>query len=227
MTTAQKPAWALPSRTRRGPVGPGPVIRKEAALQNGMQLYTVAGARKYLTTGERDAFLKAAERVDREDRTLCMTLAYSGCRLSEGLQLTVDRVDLAAGTLVFESLKKRRSGIYRAVPVPPALLETLDMVHGIRELQGKRGKERGIPLWPWSRMTGWRVVHAVMQAAELGGPHASPKGLRHGFGVAAVCAGIPLNLVQKWLGHAQLSTTAIYADAVGVEEQDIASRMWR
>ena len=51
--------------------------------------------------------------------------------------------------------------------------------------------------------------------------------LRHGFGVAAVSAGIPLNLVQKWLGHAQLTTTAIYADAVGAEEQDIAQRMWR
>ena len=37
---------------------------------------------------------------------------------------------------------------------------------------------------------------------------------------------IPLNMVQKWLGHAQLTTTAIYANAVGVEEQDIASRMW-
>jgi hypothetical protein len=48
--------------------------------------------------------------------------------------------------------------------------------------------------------------------------------LRHGFGVAAVSAGIPLNLVQKWLGHAQLTTTAIYADAVGTEEQDIGPR---
>jgi len=38
--------------------------------------------------------------------------------------------------------------------------------------------------------------------------------------------GIPLNMVQKWLGHAELSTTAIYADAVGAEEQEIASRMW-
>ena len=63
-------------------------------------------------------------------------------------------------------------------------------------------------------------------AAGLDGPHALPKGLRHGFGVAAVTAGIPLNLVQKWLGHAQLSTTAIYADAVGAEETDIARPMW-
>ena len=75
-------------------------------------------------------------------------------------------------------------------------------------------------------MTGWRAVHAVMEAAGLDGPQASPKGLRHGFGVAAVSAGIPLNLVQKWLGHAQLTTTAIYADAVGAEEKDIARRMW-
>jgi integrase len=61
---------------------------------------------------------------------------------------------------------------------------------------------------------------------RLEGVPASPKGLRHGFGVAAVTAGIPLNLVQKWLGHAQLSTTAVYADAVGAEEKDIARRMW-
>ena len=87
----------------------------------------------------------------------------------------MDRVDLAAGQLVLESLKKRRRGVYRAVPVPPALLAALDLVHGIRELQGRRGKGEGIRLWPWSRMTGWRAVHAVMQATGLDGPQASPK----------------------------------------------------
>jgi integrase/recombinase XerD len=191
-----------------------------------MQLHTADGARKYLTAGERDAFLREAERANRQVRTLCIVLAYAGCRLSEALALTVDRVDFSAGVLVIESLKKRRTGIYRAVPVPAALLEALDMVHGVRELQARRGKGQGIRLWPWSRMTGWRAVHAVMEDSGLDGPHASPKGLRHGFGVAAVSAGIPLNLVQKWLGHAQLTTTAIYANAVGEEEQSIAARMW-
>ncbi|MGZ9112802.1 MAG: hypothetical protein ACXW3X_17475 [Rhodoplanes sp.] len=148
-----------------------------------MRLHTADGARKYLTEGERAAFLREAERAVRFVRTLCMTLAYAGCRLSEALALTADRVDLAAGVLVFEGLKKRRTGIYRAVPVPPALLDGLDLVHGIRELQSRRGKGRGVRLWPWSRMTGWRAVHGVMTAAGLDGPHASPKGLRHGFGV--------------------------------------------
>jgi integrase/recombinase XerD len=200
--------------------------RTAPASSAAMTLYAADGARKYLTAGERDAFLKAAERTDREERTFCMTLAYSGCRLSEALALTVDRVDLAGGVLVFETLKKRRPGVYRAVPVPPVLLEALDLVHGIREKQGRRGREQTIRLWPWARVTGWRAVHAVMTAAGLHGPHAAPKGLRHGFGVQAVSAGIPLNLVQKWLGHAQLTTTAIYADAVGDEEQNIAARMW-
>jgi integrase/recombinase XerD len=157
-------------------------------------------------------------------RTLCVTLAYTGCLLSEAL--TADRVDLAADVLVFESFKKRRTGIFRSVPVPPALLDALDMVHGVRELHSRRGKGRDVRLWPWSRMTGWRAVHAVMLAAGLHGVHASLKGLRYGFGVAAVIAGIPLNLVQKWLGHAQLSTAAVYANAIGPEEKDIARWMW-
>ena len=33
-------------------------------------------------------------------------------------------------------------------------------------------------------------------------------------------------MLQEWLGHAQLSTMAIYADAVGKEEQDVAKRTW-
>jgi integrase/recombinase XerD len=219
-------ALALPPG-RRAPWTP--YSFPESSLSSPADRHAAAYGRRrpeYLTAGERDAFLREAERADRAVRTLCMTLAFAGCRLSEALALTADRVDLAAGVLVFESLKKRRAGIYRSVPVPPALLEALDLVHGIRELQGRRGKGRSERLWPWSRMTGWRAVHAVMAGAGLDGPHASPKGLRHGFGVAAVSAGIPLNLVQKWLGHAQLTTTAIYANAVGAEEQDIARRMW-
>lgn len=191
----------------------------------GMALFDAAGRRKYLTAEERSRFLAAAETGPRESRTLCLVLAYSGCRLSEALALTAERVDLAAGTLVFESLKKRRSGLYRAVPVPPAIIDALDLAHDLRAVQ-QCPKARAAVLWPWSRVTAWRRVAEVMRRAGLEGPQTTPKGLRHGFGVQAVSVGIPLNLVQKWLGHAQLSTTAIYADAVGAEEKQIAARMW-
>ncbi|MGE4049417.1 MAG: hypothetical protein AB7F35_31595, partial [Acetobacteraceae bacterium] len=41
--------------------------------QGGMTLHTADGARKYLTAGEREAFLRAAEQMDRQARTFCMT----------------------------------------------------------------------------------------------------------------------------------------------------------
>ena len=44
------------------------------------------------------------------------------------------------------------------------------------------------------------------------------------FGVQTVSHVIALNKVPKWLGHAQRTTTAIYANAVGEEEQSIAAR---
>lgn len=191
------------------------------------ELFDNAGNRKYLTAEERTQFLKAAETMPREVRTFCGILTYTGCRISEALELTADRVDIAGGVIVFESLKKRKKGIYRAVPVPPRLLDELNLVHLILEAQRSRDKGKRSRLWDWGRATAWRRVKEVMDVQGMGsGPQATPKGLRHGFGVAAVSAGIPLNLVQKWLGHAQLSTTAIYADAVGAEEKNIASRMW-
>jgi integrase/recombinase XerD len=191
-----------------------------------MSIFDAQGRRLYFTDDERKAFMKAAAQQSREVRSFCGVLHYTGCRISEALALTPKSIDLSAKLIIFESLKKRRKGLFRAVPVPPSFLDTLDMVHGIREAQ-TRPKGNPPLLWPWSRATAWRRVQEVIQAAGIpGGPHACPKGLRHGFGVQAVSRGIALNMVQKWLGHAQLTTTAIYANAVGEEEQSIAARMW-
>ena len=186
----------------------------------GMQIYDSQGHRLYLTGSERAAFRTAAEAAPREVRTYCWTLLYTGCRPSEALALTADRVDFQAAVLTFESKKKRRPGLYRAVPVPVTFLDALDLVHGLRD------RATRAQLWTWSLKTAYTRVIEIMARAGIAGPQASPKGLRHGFGVACIEKGIPLNLVQRWLGHAQLSTTAIYADAVGEEERHIAARLW-
>jgi integrase/recombinase XerD len=191
-----------------------------------MQLYDRHGHRKYLTPSERRDFIRASESAGLQVRTFCWTLAHSGCRISEALGLTADRVDIDDGVIVIESLKKRRKGVYRAVPVPPAFLDALCVVHGLRAVRQSEDRGRSVFLWPWSRTTAWRHVCQVMQLAGIDGVHATPKGLRHGFGIKAVVSGVPLNLVQRWLGHAQLTTTAIYADAIGPEERQIAERMW-
>lgn len=189
-------------------------------------LYDPRGNRKYLTRGERGAFLNAAEQMPSEVRTFCLMLAYTGARVSEVLALTPRHFDFGARIVIIESLKKRRCGLYRAIPVPATLLEELDRVHALgRARQDDTLAERRI--WHWCRTSAWTHVKECMALADISGPQAMPKGLRHAFGVGTVQAGVPLNLLKKWLGHARLSTTEIYADAVGDEEQSIASRFWK
>jgi integrase/recombinase XerD len=189
-------------------------------------LFDRDGKRKYLTASERSAFLRAAEHAPAEVRTFCLLLAYTGARISEILALTPQQIDRSAHVVIIESLKKRRRGMFRALPVPRDLLAEIDRVHGIARARRDEGlaNER---IWRWCRTTAWHPVKDCMVAAEIAGCQASPKGLRHAFGVNVLQAGVPINLLKKWLGHSRLSTTEIYADAVGAEEQAIASRFWQ
>ena len=197
-----------------------------------MRLHDTTGRRLYLNAEERANFLAAARRQPARDRTLCEVLHWTGCRPSEALEITPSRVDLSGGTITLRSLKKRRDAsgqqkvVFRSVPVPPEFLDTLDIAHAIREAQKSR-KRAVTAIWDISRVRTWQIVTRVMEEAGIpDGPNRSPKGLRHGFGVHAIVQGVPLSMLQRWLGHAQLSTTALYAEAVGKEEQHIAARMW-
>ena len=184
-------------------------------------LYDASGNRKYLTILERQRFIGVARLRAPDVETFCLTLAYTGARISEVLALKAGNVDAAAGIIVFESLKKRRKGVYRQVPVP------LDLLRGLIEVHTIGSMDPETRLWSWSRTTAWKHVKDVMREARVPLFCAMPKALRHAYGVAGVSeARVPLNMMQKWLGHARIETTAIYANAVGPEERAIASRMW-
>ncbi len=183
-------------------------------------IYDKKGQRKYLTPSERDRFCRAALKLPLDQQTFCLTIAYSGCRISEALQMTGSRIDQEEQGVVIRTLKKRRNDVYRVVPLPIWLLELVQTHYQpMYEYPERR-------LWPWSRAKGWMVIKRVMADAGIAGGHACPKGLRHAFGIAAIQSGIPLNLIQKWLGHSKIETTAIYTNAMGAEERLIAKRMW-
>lgn len=177
------------------------------------------GSRKYLNDAERRTFLRAAEKEpDLSRRAFCLTLFYTGCRISEALNLTVERIDRTQQCVVFETLKRRKRGEFRAVPVPEGLITLLG------EIQPEREAARRV--WNYSRPTGYRMVKACMERAGITGGMASPKGLRHGFAVACIANNIPLTTIRKWLGHARLETTAIYLGVSGDEERALARRLW-
>lgn len=177
------------------------------------------GHRKYLNEGERKAYLAAIQaEADAGRRAFLLTLFYTGCRISEGLNLQAGRVDLAGKAVVFETLKRRKRGCFRSVPVPEALANLL------RELVARRSVDSKV--WAFSRSTAYRMIKAKMEEARVHGGMAMPKGLRHGHAVACVSVKIPLSTIQKWLGHARLETTAIYLDVNWEEERALAERLW-
>ncbi len=189
------------------------------------ELFTSDGKRKYLTAKEADRFLAKAAKQDRaEVRTFCLVLAHTGCRISEALEITPKHVDLSQGTITFRTLKQGRNIRFRSIPVPDSTLDALELVHGIRK--GRRSKRKNDPLWSWGRTQAWKHVKAVMSQANIEGAQASPKGLRHGFGVRAMQITRNPRPVQKWLGHTSLETTTIYMDVIGDEERAAAAKMW-
>ena len=179
--------------------------------------------RKYLTVDERARFIAAAAHVKKPaDQTFALTIAHTGARESEVLALRALDVDLDAGAVRVRTLK-RRVEYWREVPIPPELARDLEMVHRLREASARRARE---PVWKLSRATAHRKAVAVMKTATIEGPQACPKGLRHGFGIAAVTASVPLPTIAAVLGHAGIATTAIYTTAVGVEARGFLARMW-
>jgi integrase len=129
--------------------------------------------------------------------------------------LTIHQLDTERMTLTIKTLKRRRT-VFRIVPVPQT---TIDMMRSLPlDADGR--------FWRLHRVTAWRMIKATMQRAGIAGPMACPKGLRHGFGICAAGHNVPTNLIQRWMGHASPTTTAIYLDAVGIEERQFASRMW-
>jgi integrase len=185
-------------------------------------LYTPKGRRKYLTPQERGCFIQAANKCSRIDLgTLALTLAYTGCRITEALSLTRSAINLESGFIAIRTLKRGRVFTVREIPVPSYFLNILELAFGISS------GEPDARIWTLTRGQFWRLIKGLMREAGVAfGVHATPKGLRHGFGVHAVNSGVPLNLIQRWLGHASMKTTAIYLQVVGREEREIAGRMW-
>jgi integrase len=177
------------------------------------------GSRKYLNVAERRAFVRAlCNEPDALRQAFCLTLFHTGCRISEALNLMADRVDLVNKAIVFETLKRRKKGYFRAVPIPDSLVELLRQIVSQTDPPAR--------VWKFSRPTAYRLVTGWIARAGVAGGMASPKGLRHGFAVACLAQKIPLPTVQKWLGHARMETTAIYLEVSGDEERELAKRLW-
>ena len=169
----------------------------------------------WLSKDEMQALLKVPDRRTprgRIEHALLLFLYNTGARVSEATELVAS--DLQVG---------RRDG-----------------GHALVTIHGKGGKHRQCPLWPrteralaelvhgpaafaavflsrqrrpYTRFGVYRLVErCAARVPALAGRTITPHVIRHTSASHLLQAGVDLNTIRAWLGHASLDTTNIYAE---------------
>jgi integrase/recombinase XerD len=145
------------------------------------------------------------------DTALLEVLYATGMRVSEVAGLTLEDLDLSAGTIrcVGKGNKERVMPLY--AEACRAVDEYLEK--GRPALCGKNTEERTLFLNPrgekLTRQGLWLIIKAY--ARQLGiEDRVTPHTLRHSFATHMLNGGAGLREVQKLLGHANISTTQVY-----------------
>ena len=181
-----------------------------------------------LSPSEVGRILSEAARSDspRALRDLAMLelLYATGMRASEVVQLGVNSVDLAEGTVRCwgKGNKERILPLYeRAVAVLQMYL-----VRGRPSLLGKKESDalfvnrRGKSL---TRQWLWWIVKANSRAAGIE-REVTPHMLRHSFATHLLDGGAGLREVQHLLGHASITTTQIYTEVSTRRQREVYDR---
>lgn len=182
------------------------------------------GQRKYLTIEERKRFIANTESALPTTRTYCLMLAFTGCSLSEALNMKYSDIDFKQKIITIHNFNNNKRLSARSVPLPDSLLNELQIVH--QKMGSKLENTNDNNLWNWARTTGYRRIKSIMSKSSIYGRHANSYGLRHSYGLYCVSQGIPLNYIKKWMGHSSYDITCIYLIEVEQDERECASRIW-
>ncbi len=160
-------------------------------------------------------------------RALIVVLWRGGLRIQEALALTEPDLDPRRGSLL------------------------------VRNGKGGRRREIGMDAWGWEQLHPWLTsrrdlpvgpLFCVIDGPTRGRPWSSaavrvelrrlanqagvrrrfaPHQLRHAHAVELAREGVPLNIIQRQLGHANLGTTSVYLQGIDTEEIIAAVRTRR
>jgi len=142
-----------------------------------------------------------------------LLLRYTGARLGEVLSLSIEDIDWRACEVKLPTLKQKKPS-FRIVPVPANVLA--EMGRFLAEYPDMRENLFSITSRAFRYVFTDRCKEAGLPS-ELSHPHV----LRHTRAIELLRAGVPVSVVQQLLGHAYLSTTAVYLRFSGAEVKQI------
>ena len=173
----------------------------------------------YLEKAEMDALLAVPDRATaqgRRERALLEFLYNSGARVSEAVHLRVGDLRLPEGSASQPlAVLRGKGGKTRQCPLwarTARLLGELvaDRSAGERVFLSRLGR-------PLTRSGVLKLVRrcaerAATQVRSLQAKRVSPHTIRHTTACHLLRAGVDINTIRAWLGHASLATTNIYAE---------------
>lgn len=150
-------------------------------------------------------------------RFLCWFLWHTGARISEALNVRISDLDVYTGVIHLETFK-RKGHPMRSIPKSFEFFQELMLYVQINDFQSP-----GDRLFNITDRTARRWVEiCCRRAGIIDDDRNHPHAFRHSFAVNCVLQGTPLVIIQKWMGHADITKTMIY---LGVVEKDTRVHM--
>lgn len=175
-----------------------------------------------LTGREVELFLEQPKCVDEKgyrDHAMLELMYATGVRVSELIALNVEDVNLPAAFLRCGDEKRER-----IIPLYPRAVKALrDYIQVIRPRLADQEEAALFVNMNGQRMTRqgfWKLVKHYQAKAEIT-KDITPHTLRHSFAVHLLENGADLRSIQEMLGHADISSTQIYAHIIKQRLQDV------
>ena len=161
------------------------------------------------------------------NRSLIVVLYRGGLRIAEALALRPKDVDCAEGTIRILHGKGNKARTVAIDPEACAVLERWLDVRTRRRISGRRRlfcTLEGKPMHPNY------VRSLLVRKADQAGieKRVHPHGLRHTMAAELAAEGVPINVIQRALGHSSAATTSRYIDHIAPQQviEAMRSRTW-
>ena len=161
---------------------------------------------EYLEQKQVEALLVQAPHA--QARLLMLAQWRAGLRVSETLHLEVPDLNFTQDNPTLR-VRHGKGNKERLVPMHPELASAF---RHFLDYSDKKGR-----IFSRSRTSAWRWVQSALERAQQlrqvpQGKKVGTHTLRHSAARHWLASGVPINHVQRWLGHASITTTLIYLE---------------
>ena len=155
------------------------------------------------------------------DKAMLETLYATGIRVSELIALDISDVNLVTGIITC------RNGRERIIPINDTAIRAIS--HYLSHSRPSMAVTGEVSLFVntgggrMSRQGFWKIMKSYLVKAKVN-PDITPQMLRHSFAAHLLENGADLRSLQQMLGHADISSTQVYARFVNHQLRDVYQR---